>query len=297
VSTSVEPLTPQKIGFWGRIPVVVRAVVVGILVGMIAANVWPILLLKLGMPRAAGLEVLFLGAYIWWARGGGPPQTWRPARADAFRVGKLSPQQWLWGLIAAVAFAATIHAAIVVLFRLVPFPAAAFHRGYDFSFIPTLPLRWIAVVVSAASAGICEEIGFRGYMQRPIEHRHGAVVAIAVSSVLFTLIHLSKGWALIGMVPIILGAGVLLGLLAYMSRTLIFCIIGHTLMDVGLFAYWWTQIAGTFSERTIFQTGFDGDFTIACAALVALLIVTVLALEKLRTIAPPVPDQESGAKR
>jgi membrane protease YdiL (CAAX protease family) len=265
---------------------VIRAVVVGIVVGMVAANVWPILLLKLGMPRAAGLEVLFLGAYIWWARGGGPPQRWHAVRADSFRLGKLTGAQWLWGMIAAVFFAATIHAALVVLFRLVPFPSAAFHRGYDFSFIPTLSLRWFAVVVSAASAGICEEIGFRGYMQRPIEHRHGAIIAILVSSILFTAIHLSKDWALIGMVPIILGAGVLLGLLAYFSRTLIFCIIGHTIMDVGLFAYWWTQIAGTFSQRPISQTGFDGDFTLECAVLVAVLIVTVLALEKLREIAP-----------
>lgn len=285
MSASVEPLTPPKTGFWGRVPVIVRAVVVGILIGMIAANVWPILLLKLGMPRAAGLECLFLGGYIWWARGGGPPQRWRMARADSFRVGQLTAAQWLWGTVAAVFFAATIHAAIVVLFRLVPYPAAAFHRGYDFSFIPTLSLRWIAVVVSAASAGICEETGFRGYMQRPIEQRHGAVVAIAVSSVLFTAIHLTKDWALIGMVPIILGAGVLLGILARSSRTLIFCIVGHTLMDVGLFAYWWTQIAGTFTQRPISQTGLDTDFTIECAALVAVLIVTILAIEKLQEIA------------
>jgi membrane protease YdiL (CAAX protease family) len=284
--TTVEPVASERIGFWGHIPVVIRAVVVGIVVGMVAANVWPILLLKLGMPRAAGLEVLFLGAYVWWARGGGPPQRWHAVRADSFRVSKLTGAQWLWGMIAAVFFAATIHAALVVLFRLVPFPSAAFHRGYDFSFIPTLSLRWFAVVVSAASAGICEEIGFRGYMQRPIEHRHGAIIAILVSSILFTAIHLSKDWALIGMVPIILGAGVLLGLLAYFSRTLIFCIIGHTIMDVGLFAYWWTQIAGTFSQRPISQTGFDGDFTLECAVLVAVLIVTVLALEKLREIAP-----------
>ena len=78
------------------------------------------------------------------------------------------------GPIAALSFAATIHAAIVLLFRIVPFPIAAFRQGYDLSFIPSLPMKWIAVVVSATSAGICEETGFRGYMQRPIEQRHGA---------------------------------------------------------------------------------------------------------------------------
>jgi membrane protease YdiL (CAAX protease family) len=290
VSTDVEARTKPSTGLWGRIPVVIRAVVVGIFIGMIAANVWPILLLKVGMPVAAGLEVIFLAGYIWWARGGGPPQSWRATRADTFRVGKLSGAQWFWGMAAAVFFAATIHAAMVVLFRLMPYPAAAFHRGYDFSFIHTLPLRWVAVVVSAASAGICEETGFRGYMQRPIEHRHGAAIAILVSSVFFIAIHLTKDWALIGMVPIILGAGVLLGILARVSRTLIFCMVGHTIMDVGLFAYWWTQIAGTFAQRPISETGFDANFTIECAALVAVLIVTILALEKLRMIAPRVPD-------
>src|SRR5213075_2235068 len=53
----------------------------------------------------------------------------------------LSPAQWFWGAIAAVCFAATVHAAIVLLFRLVPLPIAAFRQGYDFSFIPSLSLR------------------------------------------------------------------------------------------------------------------------------------------------------------
>jgi membrane protease YdiL (CAAX protease family) len=53
-------------------------------------------------------------------------------------------------------------------------------------------LKWIAVVMSATSAGICEETGFRGYMQQPIEQRHGAVIAILVSSFFFMLLHLTK---------------------------------------------------------------------------------------------------------
>ena len=129
--------------------------------------------------------------------------------------GRFSPAQWLCGVIAALFFAATVHASIALLFRLVPFPMAAFRHGYNFSFIPTLPLKWLAVVVSAASAGICEETGFRGYMQRPIEQRHGAPVAILIPSFLFMAIHLTKDWALLGMVPIVFGAGVLLGMLAW----------------------------------------------------------------------------------
>lgn len=62
-------------------------------------------------------------------------------------------------------------------------------------------------MVSPISAGICEETGLRGYMQRPIEQRHGAPVAILIPS-LFAALHLTKAWATPGMVPIVFGTGV-----------------------------------------------------------------------------------------
>ena len=219
--------------------------------------------------------------YLWWASGRGPPISTQAVRDAAFRKVRLSPGQWVWGLVAAIVFAATIHAAIVLLFRLVPFPAAAFRQGYDFSFIPSRTLQWLAVVVSATSAGICEETGFRGYMQQPIERRHGAPTAICLSSVFFTLLHLTKGWALVGMVPIVFGAGVLLGLLAWSSASLIPGMIGHIVMDIGLFAYWWTGIAGEFTARPISETGVDRPFLFTCAALATALFVVQLAIWRL----------------
>lgn len=271
---------------WSRLPIALRAIISGLLIALVPANVWPLLLLNLGMPLAAITEAIFLALYVWWAGGGGPPRTTQAARATAFRRGTLSPRQWSWGLVAALFFAVTIHAALVLLFRIVPFPVAAFRQGYDFSFIPSLPLRWIAVVVSAVSAGICEETGFRGYMQRPIEQRHGAPVAILISSLFFTTLHLTKGWAMAGMVPIVFGAGVLLGLLAWSSGTLIFGMIGHVVMDIGLFAYWWNGIAGTFTARPITETGVDRSFLIASAVFATSLFFVLLAISKLRQKSP-----------
>ena len=268
-------------GRFARWPVSVRAVVSGLLVALVAANVWPPLLRTFGVPLGATFEVAFLGVYVWWARGGGSPRRTRAARRAAFRSGALAPAQWFWGVVAALSFAATIHAAIVLLFRFVPFPTDAFRHGYDFSFIPSLRLRWVAVVVSAASAGICEETGFRGYMQRPIEERHGAPIAILVSSFFFMLLHLTKAWALVGMVPIVFGAGILLGLIAWSSRSLVPCMIGHVVMDVGLFAYWWTGIAGNFTARPISETGVDPAFIIACSAAAAFLLVVLYAVRRL----------------
>ncbi len=267
---------------WAKLPISLRAIISGLLIALAAANVWPLLLLNLGVPLAAFAEAIFLALYLWWAGGGGPPRTTQAARATAFRRGRLSPTQWSWGLIAALFFAATIHASIVLLFRFVSFPMASFRHGYDLSFIAALPLRWLAVVVSAISAGICEETGFRGYMQRPIEQRYGAPVAILISSLFFMALHLTKGWATPGMVPIVFGAGVLLGLLAWSSGSLIPGMIGHAVMDIGLFAYWWTGIAGDFTARPITETGVDQPFLIACAAFTTSFLIVLLAISRLR---------------
>jgi membrane protease YdiL (CAAX protease family) len=279
-------LPSRHFSAWARLPVALRAIILGLLMALIPANVWPLLLLNLGVPLAAIVEVVFLALYVWWASGGGPPRTTQAARATAFRRGTPIQKQWSWGLIAALFFAVNIHASIVLLFRIVPYPTATFRQGYDFSFIPSVPLRWFAVVVSATSAGICEETGFRGYMQRPIELRYAAPVAILISSLLFTAVHLSKGWAMAGMVPIVFGAGVLLGVLAWSSGTLIFGMIGHVVMDIGLFAYWWTGIAGNFTARPISETGVDQPFLIACAVWAMSVIMVLLAISRLRGKTP-----------
>ena len=275
-------MTMQVPRLWMRLPISLRAIASGLLIALVAANVWLLLLLNLGAPLAAIGEAIFLALYVWWAGGGGPPGTTQAARAKAFRRGPLSPRQWFWTVIAAFFFAATVHSSIILLFRFVSFPMAMFRRGYDFSFIPSLPLKWLAVVVSAISAGICEETGFRGYMQRPIEQRHGARVAILISSLFFTAVHLSKGWAMAGMVPIVFGAGVLLGLLAWSSGSLIPGMIGHILMDIGLFSYWWTGIAGDFTAPPISETGVDRFFAMTCAALAASLSIVLLAVSRFR---------------
>ena len=269
---------------WARIPVVLRAIVSGLLIAMVAANIWPLLLVKLGVPLASLAELAFLTIYVAWASGLGPPAKARLARAQSFRRGSLSSTQWGWSLLAAVFFAVTVHASLVLLFRLVPFPMAEFRRGYDFSFIPAISLQWIAVVLSAISAGVCEETGFRGYMQRPIEQRHGPVVAILISSLFFTAVHLTKSWAMAGMVPIVFGAGVLLGLLAYSSRSLIPGMIGHVLMDIGLFAYWWTGIAGTFTALPIGITGIDRSFVLSCATFALSLSIVLGSMAQLRRL-------------
>jgi hypothetical protein len=55
-------------------------------------------------------------------------------------------------------------------------------------------------------------------------------------------------------------------------------------MDIGLFAYWWTGIAGDFTARPISETGVDAPFLIASAAFVAALSLALLAIARLRSL-------------
>jgi len=119
------------VSFWSKLPVSLRAIVSGLLIGMIAANVWFVLLQNLSVPLAAITEAAFLVLFLWWAAGNGSPVRTQAARAAAFRRGPVSQNQWFWGVFAPLLFAVTVHSSIVLLFRFVPFPLAAFRQGYD----------------------------------------------------------------------------------------------------------------------------------------------------------------------
>ena len=84
------------------------------------------------------------------------------------------------------------------------------------------------------------------------------------------------------MVPIVFGAGVLLGLLAWSSGSLIPGMIGHVLMDIGLFSCWWTGVAGDFTALPISEPGVDRSFVITCVTLAASLLIVLLAMSRFK---------------
>jgi hypothetical protein len=105
-----------------------------------------------------------------------------------------------------------------------------------------------------------------------VEKRHGPTISLVVVSTVFVVSHLNQAWAL----PVLLhlfAMSVMLGVLAYASGSLIPGIIGHTVMDIPNFAYWWTDVAGTFDRRPMAETGIDSHFLVW-----ALILVVSLAL-------------------
>src|SRR5690242_3816246 len=58
----VTLITMQNLSssFWMKLPISLRAIVSGFLLAAVASNVWPLLLVTLGMPLAAIAEAIFL---------------------------------------------------------------------------------------------------------------------------------------------------------------------------------------------------------------------------------------------
>jgi membrane protease YdiL (CAAX protease family) len=254
--------------FWQRIPVVIRAIVSGLFVFAIAGSVARMVVLVL-IP--APWSVVVMGGVLWayWKYFSGSwwPKSTAEARSNRFRATGLSAGVWKWILMAAMLVVVVFESGFVVTFRILEFPAEAWALGYDFSAAP-LWLAWLLVVMAALVAGITEEVGFRGYMQVPLERRYGSVVGITIVSIVFVVFHLNQAWAP-PVLFLLFAISVMWGILAYTSGSLIPGMISHTVADIFNFSYWWTDVAGTFDKRPIAETGIDAHFVVWVLVFVA----------------------------
>ena len=166
---------------------------------------------------------------------------------------------------------------LVVAFRIIEFPAEAWTLAYDFADAPIWQV-WLFILMAALVAGITEEVGFRGYMQVPLEGRYGPAIGITIVSIVFVVAHLNQAWAGGGGILIMLfGISAVWGVLARVSGSLIPGIVSHTVADIANFSYWWTDVAGAFDKRPISETGIDSHFILWIAVFVASLALFALA--------------------
>jgi membrane protease YdiL (CAAX protease family) len=260
VSTQAQlPGSPIN-SFWQRIPVLFRAILSGLLVTFVGVGIWLLLLAKIPAPWS----VIAMGVVLWlyWKYFSGSwwPRSTAEARSRKFRAVRLSAGVWQWALLGTFLFVVIFLSATVLTFRLVEFPAEA-SADYGLDALPVAQ-AWLIIIMASLVAGTCEETGFRGYMQVPLEERYGPAAGIAIASIMFTVFHLNQAWA----GPIlfqIFAISTLFGILAYASGSLIPSIIGHIIMDIFNFAFWWTDLTGGPELQTIAVTGIDPLFITA----------------------------------
>jgi CAAX protease family protein len=218
-----------------RLPVWFRAVVQGLAVTAVPTLVWAVLVtINLGrtprVPWAAAVMAGLLWAYWRYVRGDGPPRRLAASRRERLRAVSLTPEAWGLALLAGGAGAAAVWAAFAGL-------RGVLHIANQAGDVTRFPMLTVvaAILMGSAVAGVAEEAGFRGYMQRPLERAYGPGIAIAVTSVVFTLLHLTHGAAILPFLPFFLVVAVVYGLLAYLTGSILPSMTLHFAGDVMMF--------------------------------------------------------------
>jgi membrane protease YdiL (CAAX protease family) len=297
-SSAQQPSQPSQPGqpskpILRRLINTLAALLIGFFVAEIGISLWTVNFTLLSPPLAAAAMLVVLFVYYqyfngnWFSKG-------RQWRRERFRSLRLAPDSWKSALLAAAMIVIVLETGLALMFRIIPFPEAAFKTQYRM--LDSMPsvYAWIIIVMSSVVAGVCEETGFRGYMQGPMERQWGGLTGIILSSAVFVAVHLSKAWAS-SIIPLIFLASFMLGMLARRTGSILPGIIAHATFDVFNFSYWWSDVAGNYHHPTIFRSGIDWHFIGISLAFTGSLISFFLVLKKLNKkrrpdLRPPLND-------
>ena len=263
------------ISAWTRLPTVVRAIVVGLVVFEIgsdvtAAPLFGNLRFHPEIPWALPITLLLLVPYWAYFSGWAPPSSTRNARRTASRVGPVPVTLWC----AAVPAAASGTLMLILLRLVAPYlmPVAAPAMKLQISSYPTATVIGLLLYI-ALIAGVTEELAYRGYMQKTMEDRYGVVPAILISGTMFWIAHLPN--VTVTHLPGHLAASAVFGLLAYFTRSLWPAIVTHVLSDLILQPIYlyhspslaWTALCARPLWEGVTPTTFDQKLGMICNAM------------------------------
>lgn len=152
----------------------------------------------------------------------------------------------------------------IVVMRMVHLPAM---RPTPLPHIPMHSLIALAVM-SAVAAGIPEEVGFRGYVQVPLERRYGSVFGVLFVAFVFALAQLNHGLSIF--LPFDFLFGVVFGILAYRANSLLPGAVLHSAFDVILFVAGRRIAAALSAKPVIWSSGSDVCFWVWLVTFVLL---------------------------
>lgn len=254
---------------------------------LMSANTRHLSVLPWAVPIMAG----YLWLYWRYARGGGWPASTAAARRTNSRANRLPADLWGPALLAGILGLLGVVLLQGVLSRLVSLPQQS---DLDASRYPAATvLLW--VLMGAVVAGVVEETSFRGYMQRPIEHRHGPVVAILVTGTAFGLGHYTHPEVTLVLLPYFLAVAAVYGALAHLTDStlpsMVLHVGGNVFSAVDLFLGGrseWQLSSGP--KPLIWEVGPDVSFWVSVLALLAVGATAVWAYVCLARAAHGLPS-------
>jgi membrane protease YdiL (CAAX protease family) len=275
-----------------RLPVIVRAVLTGGLVALAGTTPWA-LLVSLNtkhwsaVPWAVPPTALYLWLFWRYVRGAGWPRSTADARRALSRANPVADDMWGMAIVAGLIGLVAVLLLQTVMSRLVSIPP---QRDIDPSQYPVGTVA-LWVLMSAAVAGVVEETAFRGYMQGPIERRHGPAIAILTTGLLFGFLHFTHPEVTVVLLPFYLAVAAVYGMLAYLTNSTLPSMVlhggGNVVSAFGLFVQGRSEWQGLGAERG--TLGADGSLWVSVAATLvvgAAAVWAYVALARLRRPAP-----------
>ena len=168
------------------------------------------------VPWAVPINAFYLWLFWRYARGDGWPKATSETRRTNLRANRISEEVWGLALLAGTLGLVALLLFQRVLNHLVTLPQ---QQKDDLSQVP-VATAVLLVLMASLVAGVVEEASFRGYMQRPIERRHGPVIAIVVNGSLFGLVHFTHPEVGLVLMPYYMGAAAVYGTLAYLTDSI-----------------------------------------------------------------------------
>lgn len=274
-----------------RLPVVLQAMVIGMVVTAAGTIPWALLVganvrLSPSVPWAVAAMTVWL--YLYWKYWSGAwwPQSTVTLRRESIRSVVLPKPIWRWSLWTGVLAGTSLVALEMVVLRMVHIPAMG---PAPLSRIPMHSLIALAVM-SAVAAGVPEEVGFRGYMQVPIERHYGPVFGVLFVAFVFALAHLNHGLSIFIAFDFLFG--LVFGILAYRANSLLPGATLHCVFDVILFVAGRRIAAPLVAKPLIWSSSTDLWFW-ACS--VAFVLLGAGAVYAYRTLVRVTPDRWRSA--
>ena len=179
------------------------------------------------IPWALPATLIIVGAFWYYFTGGGYPAATRAARNVVTRQKSLP--MTIWRAAAAPMLLSVIAVASLRLALPTILPVDAPRIPLHIASLPYATIVGLLLAI-AVSAGVVEEVAFRGYLQKPLEDAYGIVPALALTGIAFWYAHADK--VSLSHLPFHLFASLLLGLAAYLTKSLLPAIVGHFAGDV-----------------------------------------------------------------
>jgi membrane protease YdiL (CAAX protease family) len=223
---------------WRRLPAMLRAVLLGMLIlnlGQLPAfaALWINLQAAPQLPLFLPIGVLWLALFWRYLDGAWWPASTSDSRRRLLRSASLPGASWLPALIAGGFGMLAVLGLALLTGQLADLPDAARAAPFDLSPFPWWTLLAFFLLL-ACTAGVVEEAAFRGVMLSIVERRHGWVVAIAFTTLIFWFAHLSHAYATLAFAPFFLAYSALHGALVYATRSIRPSVLLHIAGDLSI---------------------------------------------------------------